>query len=130
MSDTSKTGRTKPRSETRKRTKGAFVRFDDNEWIKLQSQAERSGLSVAAYLRVCALGDAGPRARRSPTINRVLAANAVAELNKVGSNLNQIARAMNRQDWSEIAALPAAVDAVKLAARQVLRAFGYKTDDS
>jgi len=41
------------------------------------------------------LGAPGPRARRSPPLNAELLAHAVAQLNKAGSNLNQIARILN-----------------------------------
>jgi len=122
--------RTAPRSETRQRVKGAFVRLDDKECAAVQLQAEKAGLSTAAYLRAAALGDAGPRARRSPTINRELAAQAIAELNKAGSNLNQIARAVNMKNWPGTASVTTAADTVTRAALQILEAFGYKTHDS
>jgi len=125
-----KKARTAPRSETRQRIKGAFVRLDDKECAAVKLRAEEAGLSTAAYLRACALGDAGPRAQRSPTINRALAAQAIAELNKAGSNLNQIARAVNMKNWPGTASIVEAADTVTRAARQILRAFGYKTHDS
>jgi len=86
----------------------------------VQLRAEKAGLSTAAYMRACALGDAGPRARRSPTLNRELAAHAIAELNKAGSNLNQIAHALNRKDWPGTASVVGAADTVKRAALQIL----------
>jgi len=122
--------RTAPRSETRQRLKGAFVRLDKEECAAVQIRAEKAGLSTAAYLRACALGDAGPRSRRSPTINRELAAQAIAELNKAGSNLNQIARAVNMKNWPGTPHVVEASDQVTRAALQILQAFGYKTHDS
>lgn len=41
------------------------------------------------------LGTPGPRARRSPPVNAEALARATAALNKVGSNLNQIAHVLN-----------------------------------
>ena len=52
-------------------------------------------MSFASFMRACALGDAGPRSRRSPPVNAELLALAVAALNKAGSNLNQIAHRLN-----------------------------------
>jgi hypothetical protein len=52
-------------------------------------------MSFASFMRACALGEAGPRSRRSPPVNAELLALAVSALNKAGSNLNQIARALN-----------------------------------
>lgn len=120
----------KSRSETRQRQHPVCVRFDENEYESLESRADEAGLSHAAYLRTCALGDAGPRARRSPTVERKLAAQAIAELNKAGSNLNQIARAVNMAMHPAAPDIKEAVAAVKKAARQIIRAFGHKTHDS
>lgn len=83
-------------SETRRRGKGAvLVRLLPEERALLETKADAASLSLAAYLRACGLGDAGPRARRRPPVNAELLARAVAQLNKVGSNLNQIAHALN-----------------------------------
>ena len=120
----------KSRSENRQRTNPVCVRFDESEYSDLESRAGEAGLSNAAYLRTCALGDAGPRARRSPTVERKLAAQAIAELNKAGSNLNQIARAVNMSLFPAAPDIKEAAAAVKKAARQIIRAFGHKTHDS
>lgn len=122
--------RATPRSETRQRAARITVRFLPEEHAELEARAAAAGLSPSAYLRACALGDAGPRARRSPTVERSLAAQAIAELNKAGSNLNQIARAVNMEQWPGTSNMTAAADAVRRAATQILQAFGYKTHDS
>jgi len=58
-------------------------------------KARDAGLTLASYLRACALGTPGPRARRSPPVNAEALARATAALNKVGSNINQIAHVLN-----------------------------------
>ena len=58
-------------------------------------KAREVGLSLASFLRACGLGTPGPRARRSPPVNAEALGRATAALNKVGSNLNQIAHALN-----------------------------------
>jgi hypothetical protein len=84
------------RSGSEKRQRRAVsIRLLPDELAAIAERARAAGLSFAGYLRACALGSAGPRARRSPPINAELLAHAVAALNKVGSNLNQIARALN-----------------------------------
>lgn len=130
MSDAVKKIRATPRSEARQRAARVTVRFLPEEHAELEARASAAGLSPSAYLRACALGDAGPRARRSPTVERSLAAQAIAELNKAGSNLNQIARAVNMEQWPGTSSVTAAADAVKQAAIQILQSFGYKTHDS
>lgn len=120
----------KRRSENRQRMKGTFVRLTEAEHEAAKAKADAAGLSFAAYLRACALGDAGPRAQRSPTIERGLAAQAIAELNKAGSNLNQIAHSINMEMWPGTPHVTGACDAVRGAALQILRAFGFKSHDS
>lgn len=129
MAEKAKKKRTGPHSETRERVKRKTVRFLDDEYTAIEAKAAAASLSFGAYLRACALGDAGPRAQRSPSVDRELAAHAIAELNKAGSNLNQIARAVNMENWPGTAHVTEACDAVKTAALQILRAYGYKTHD-
>ena len=129
MSDAPKKIRNTPRSENRQRGKIVPTRFLPDEHAELEARAAEAGLSPSAYLRACALGDAGPRARRSPTVERSLAAQAIAELNKAGSNLNQIARAVNMEQWPGSSSVIEATAAVRQAATMILQAFGYKTHD-
>lgn len=117
------------RSEKRERNKRLTVRFLDTEFEVLASRAEAAGLAPGAYLRACALGNAGPRAQRSPSLDRELAAQAIAALNKAGSNLNQIAHALNTGFQPEQAEVQQSAAAVKQAALQILKAFGYKSHD-
>lgn len=119
--------RTGRHSETRERQKRVLVRFLDDEFALLQERAQAANLSLAAYMRASAIGSAGPRAKRSPTLDHAVAARAIAELNKAGSNLNQIARALNMAFTPEARHVREAADAVRDAARGILRAFGFKT---
>jgi hypothetical protein len=82
-------------SETRQRSAPVSVRFLPAERDVVETNARTVGLSVASFLRACALGSPGPRARRAPPINAEALAHATAALNKAGSNLNQIARKLN-----------------------------------
>jgi hypothetical protein len=85
------------RSGSNKRQRGApvSIRLLPEERVELEMRAREAGLSIGSYLRACALGSPGPRAKRSPPVNAEALARAVAELNKAGSNLNQIARILN-----------------------------------
>lgn len=82
-------------SERRERQKSVRARVTETEYAAIEARARRVGLSTAAYLRACALGDSGPRAKRSPTVNAALLGTALADLNRVGNNLNQIAHHLN-----------------------------------
>ena len=92
-------------SNQRQRTKTAMVRMTPDESAAITERAQNAGLSTAAYLRACALGDSGPRAKRSPPINRALLSEALADLNRVGNNLNQIAKQLNSGGYPDHAAM-------------------------
>lgn len=82
-------------SERRRRDAIVPVRLLDQEREALRARAEAAGLTLGAYLRQAGLGYAGMRARHTPRVNAVLLSQAIAALNKAGSNLNQIARRSN-----------------------------------
>jgi mobilization protein NikA len=77
------------------RTKLVPVRCTAEERAAIKAVADKAGLSVGAFLRAAALGDAGPRAVRRPPIERKELARLLGHLGKVGSNLNQLAHAFN-----------------------------------
>ncbi|MBR0967086.1 hypothetical protein JQ554_28110 [Bradyrhizobium diazoefficiens] len=72
------------------------VRCTAQERTAIDASATKAGLSIGAYLRVLALGSAGPRAVRRPPIERKELARILGHLGKVGSNLNQLAHAFNQ----------------------------------
>jgi hypothetical protein len=82
-------------SQKRQRNRNISVPVDSAEFLSIESKARTAGMSRAAFIRACALGAPGPRARRSPSIELEALAQATAALNKAGSNLNQIARILN-----------------------------------
>ena len=75
-------------SERRRRTMG--VRVTKAEAAELQERAQGARLSVGAYLRRRGLGQ-----RVRLAAERRLGAAELRELNRIGVNLNQMARAMN-----------------------------------
>lgn len=77
------------------RTKLIPVRCTADERAAIKAVADKAGLSVGAFLRAAALGDAGPRAVRRPPIERKELARLLGHLGKVGSNINQLAYAFN-----------------------------------
>ena len=82
----------------------ATLRLTEDERAVLEGRATEAGLSVASYLRAAALGQSGPRARRRPTVERAALIAATAELNRVGNNVNQLARAINRGREADVLA--------------------------
>jgi hypothetical protein len=101
-------------------------RCTDHERTAIKAVAEGAGFSVGAFLRLLALGDAGPRAVRRPPVERAELVRILGELGKIGSNINQIAKAIhttaNLPSWSELAEIKA--DVARMRAT-LLRALGY-----
>jgi len=90
------------------------------EAIGVRQQA--AGLSFNAYACTCMLGEGGPKRRRRPTIDREALMTATAELNRVGNNLNQLARAINQgRDADELAETLAELRATATAIREALQ---------
>ena len=83
-------------SEKRQRSASIGVRLTSEERAELDRRADAAGLSLAAYLRACGLGDAGPRATRKPPVANQEMVRILGPLGTIGSNLNQLARAVNR----------------------------------
>lgn len=102
------------------------LRCTDHERAAIKAVAEEAGFSVGAFLRLLALGDAGPRAVRRPPAERAELARILGQLGKIGSNVNQIAKAIhttrNLPSWSELAESKADIATVRAA---VLKALGY-----
>lgn len=92
------TGEKRKRSERRQRTAGILVRVTGEEKAEIDARAQAAGLTAGGFLRAAGLGGKTPRSLPRTPIDRELLAEAVAELNRVGNNLNQIARALNRDE--------------------------------
>jgi mobilization protein NikA len=82
-------------SEKRRRVHKVDTRWDGIEHAFLTAAAQTAGLAKGGYIRALVLGCPGPRSQRAPSVNALALAQATAALNKVGSNLNQIARVLN-----------------------------------
>lgn len=71
------------------------VRFTAAEKNKLLDLAQNAGLTPSDFIRVQTVGAKNKTTKA--TKDRTALINLTAELNKVGSNVNQIARALNRK---------------------------------
>lgn len=82
-------------SETRQRTRVVQVRLSEAEYAEIASRADAALLTPASYVRDAVLDAPAPRARRRPAVEAVQVARVLAQLGKIGSNLNQLARQAN-----------------------------------
>lgn len=83
-------GDRKPRSNARRTTERLTKRITKDQMRRFEIRAEIAGFDTAQdYLTALILGDADNRIRRRDAIR------LLGHLGKIGSNLNQIARAIN-----------------------------------
>ena len=76
--------------ESERRTRTIDVRVTEAEETELRERAQAARLSMGAYRRRRALGQ-----RVRSAVERRLGAAEMRELNRIGVNLNQMARALN-----------------------------------
>src|SRR5579859_622193 len=71
------------------------VRCTDGEYATITAKAALAGLPRGTFLRVAAIGTAGPRAQRRPPLEKKALAQVLGLLGRVGGNVNQLARIAN-----------------------------------
>jgi hypothetical protein len=75
------------------------LRVTPAQHAAMETAANDAGLSVSALICRQTLGSAGPRARHRPAPDMATLAQLLAQLGKLGGNLNQIAHRMNEYDF-------------------------------
>jgi hypothetical protein len=126
MSDTPITRRSQSGSQKRRRQHVVNITFDDTEFMQTQEKASASGLSLAGFGRAAMLGSPGPRARRRPPLNAELLAYAVAQLNRVGNNLNQLNKRLNAVQAAGAGEAAVAIAETRAAIRQICETLGRR----
>jgi hypothetical protein len=82
-------------TEKRARETHLTVRLSADERAAVDAAAERAGLTAGSYARQAMLGAPAPRQVRRPPVERKELARLLGELGKIGSNLNQLAKAVH-----------------------------------
>jgi hypothetical protein len=72
------------------------IRWTEAQYAIVSAAASDAGLAVGPFLRTAALGDAGPRSMRRRPVDQRQLARLLGLLGNLTGNLNQIARAYNR----------------------------------
>jgi hypothetical protein len=87
----------KPRSgsETRQKQRRVTFRLTAEEYATLEAQATAHGLTLGSHIRETLLEAPRTRQRRRPLADVAALARTLGHLNRVGGNINQIARAIN-----------------------------------
>ena len=112
-------------SENRKKALMVTSRYDEAEFAELEEAASRAGLTRASFQRVQSLAAPKTRSTRRAPIEGETLGKVLAQLGKVGSNLNQLTHAahLGNSEQAEIAATLAEVRAVL---PPILQALGRK----
>jgi Bacterial mobilisation protein (MobC) len=84
-----------PKKEKLRRTSHITIRLSADERIALDEASARAGLMTGSYVRQRIFDGPTPRQVRRPQVEREELARILGELGKIGSNLNQLAKASN-----------------------------------
>lgn len=105
------------------------VRFSAAEKKSLLELAAQAGLTPSDFVRVKTIG--GRPLTKKATPERIMLISLYAELNKVGSNANQIARALNRRGDSDsltglsVELINDALEGIKIVTAQIAKELGH-----
>ena len=84
------------------RSKRFEIRFTPEEWMALQQRAVEAGASSTAIYARSILLPSHEQANQETKAEHKLRVQLLASLGKIGSNINQIARALNRMKmWND-----------------------------
>jgi len=108
------------------------VRFTLAEKSSLQRQANEAGLTLSDYVRNRTVGGKPQTVKATPERRNLI--KLTGELNKAGSNVNQIARALNRRDelgerlGVDRKVIELALADLKLITTKIIKELGYDGD--
>lgn len=91
-----RSGQTGVEANKSRRTKRFEIRFSQEEWDALQERAVEAGASSTAIYARSLLLPINHQADQETKAEHKLRLQLLASLGKIGSNINQIARALNR----------------------------------
>lgn len=97
-----RTGQTGVEANSSKRTKRFEIRFTQKEWEQLQKISDERGFSSTAIFARSVLLPKNHQLDSETKAEHKLRVQLLASLGKIGSNINQIARALNRlKVWND-----------------------------
>lgn len=113
-------------SENRKRQEVVRFRVTAEEKAQIEQDATRAGVATGAYARNVLLDAPIPLQAKRPAVETELLQKTLAELNKIGSNINQLARAHNQRMPPYRQDVVIALEALNVVVLDVLKALGKK----
>ena len=92
---TAKDEQPQKKSPKRKRNRMVALRLSDIEYEQIKTDAELLGITMGAYIRQVVLDAPIPRQSKRPSKEAKNLSSLLGHIGKIGSNINQIARAAN-----------------------------------
>lgn len=117
-------------SETRKRAGLVGFRVTETERAELEAAAERVGLTLGSYIRSRVLEAPQTRAVRRPPVERVLLAQLLGQLGRVGGNIHQIVKRLNFGEVASDDELKSALSDFRYCTSEIMQAMGRKPHDN
>lgn len=118
----------RPRSEQRQRQARFTVRVLADELARIEAEAERVGMSRSAFARARLLQKSGIRAVRRPPVEAAALSQLLAQVGKIGSNINQIAKQINLHDPVERAEVLGAIADWRAATAAIMQTLGFERE--
>ena len=129
MPDTPKKAPHKRGSETRKKPLMVGFRVAQEEKTEIETAAEEAGLTVGSYVREKILLNCKTRKNHRPTIDMVLLSKTLAQLGRVGSNLNQAVKLGHEGNIRGIERVVSFIEELRALKESILEALRRKDDN-
>lgn len=112
-----------------KRLKQRIVNFraTKEEYAAVEDGARNAGLTIGSYIRQTMLAAPKTRTRRVARADVAALAKLIAELNRIGGNINQIARAANGGEQPESTWLRVTLQLLLQTMKLVRGAMGFES---
>ena len=114
-------------SDTRQKQRIVNFRATAEEYATVEEAAKNAGLTMGSFIRQTMLAAPKTRPRRQVRVDVAVLAKLIAELNRIGGNINQIARAFNCGEPPETAWLKEALRVLLQTMRAVRAAMGFES---
>lgn len=128
MPDTPKKSPPTHGTETRKKGLMVGFRVAQEEKTEIETAAEEAGLTVGSFVREKMLLTCKTRKCQRPTIDRVLLSKTLAQLGKVGANLNQAVKLGHEGNVRGIEKVVSFLEELRLLKESILEALRRKDD--
>ena len=87
-------------------------RVSAKEQALLKEITDRAGVTIAGYIKAATFGRPIPRASRRPDVDSVALRQVLGQMGKLGTNANQIARAINAGQFIDHRRAQASLDEI------------------